>query len=296
MSNPKDGTGQGGDRCVEAVCAMIAATYGIAPDDKKDMTPQDIMYALTKAWNKGRTVSALEPTSRVDELVKAAKDIETNHFPGLFANVQQTIDRGHISAAVVSDYRQLRLLGGGNPYHWNPATAQKAGHMVLVVGYGDGVVVHDPLRSEETGQPAEYSVTSFEEAGWETLVEIAGPRLDTPPPPTEKVHRIQPGETFWSIAEREYGNPHFYSILEQANPEMPPHQLQIGAEMIIPPPPEPGSGATMQHRIVAGDTFWKIATQVYGDGTKYPVIEAANPDVDPNTLQIGSFITVPIEA
>jgi len=235
MSNPKAGTGSGGDRCVEATCAMIDATYKIGPLARKGADVEAIMYAFTKQWNSGNTVSSLESAQRIIDFVNEKKVVSISSVAGAFANVQTIIDRGHIAYTGVNDYRQLRLLDGGNPYQWDASKARAAGHVLLIVGYGDGVVVHDPLRAEFTGQPAEYSVTSFEAAGWDTIGEVVGPRLDTPPAPEAIEVKIQAGNTLWSLAEQYLGNGDLWPEIAAANPGVNPAALHIGTTITIPP-------------------------------------------------------------
>jgi LysM repeat protein len=63
-----------------------------------------------------------------------------------------------------------------------------------------------------------------------------------------------------------------------------------------PPPPAPTpapvqtqtSGST--YTIQAGDTFWSISIEF---GTTVAALEAANPSLDPNDLQIGEVISIP---
>lgn len=238
MSSPKTGTGSGGDRCCEATLAMIDKTYKLGPLAKSGASAEDIMYAFTKQWNSGSTTSALEPTSRIDDFMGGrGATWGTQRWNGAFANVQTVIDRGHIAYAFVRDYRQLRLLGGGNPFAWAPEREPLAGHILLIVGYDDGILVHDPLRGLD-GQPASYSVTSFEAAGWESVGEIIGPRLDQElPAPFE--WKIPPGGTFWSAADHFYGDTSAdaISFLEKANPHLNPLALPIGAVMLVPPKP-----------------------------------------------------------
>jgi 5'-nucleotidase/UDP-sugar diphosphatase len=47
------------------------------------------------------------------------------------------------------------------------------------------------------------------------------------------------------------------------------------------------------HTVVAGDTLWAIAEEVYGDGARWKAIADANPDIDVNDLTIGSTLKVP---
>ncbi|MFP4104447.1 MAG: right-handed parallel beta-helix repeat-containing protein [Phycisphaerae bacterium] len=69
---------------------------------------------------------------------------------------------------------------------------------------------------------------------------------------------------------------------------------------VAPPTPkqEPVKPAESQpsarsYVIAEGDSFWKIAKKVYGNGRYWPLIAKANPGVDPTKLQVGQTLTIP---
>jgi nucleoid-associated protein YgaU len=58
----------------------------------------------------------------------------------------------------------------------------------------------------------------------------------------------------------------------------------------------PADGAyTQWYEVKKGDTLWKIAKEVYGDGSLYPEIFKANQDTlsDPDKIQIGQRLRIP---
>lgn len=61
----------------------------------------------------------------------------------------------------------------------------------------------------------------------------------------------------------------------------------------IEPLPEPEPAPLRTYTIQKNDSFWKIAKAVYGDPMRMKDIQEANPDVDPNKLQIGDEIVLP---
>jgi len=70
----------------------------------------------------------------------------------------------------------------------------------------------------------------------------------------------------------------------------------------IPPgqgtPPEVApadSEFTQWYEVKKGDTLWKIAKEVYGDGSLYPEIFKANQDTlsDPDKIKIGQKLRIP---
>jgi len=58
----------------------------------------------------------------------------------------------------------------------------------------------------------------------------------------------------------------------------------------------PADGAyTQWYEVKKGDTLWKIAKEVYGDGSLYPEIFKANQDTlsDPDKIQVGQRLRIP---
>ena len=112
-----------------------------------------------------------------------------------------------------------------------------------------------------------------------------------PPCPNGFYYTIRSGDTLYNIGQR-------YNVsveaLLRANPGIDPNNLQIGQIICIPrqmPPGPPPCRNGFYYVVRRGDTFYSI-------GRKYNVsVEAlmkANPGVDPNNLQIGQIICVPI--
>ncbi|KAN0096592.1 hypothetical protein V8E51_015397 [Hyaloscypha variabilis] len=125
--------------------------------------------------------------------------------------------------------------------------------------------------------------------------------VPTPTPaPSSGTYVIQAGDTFTSIAAK-LGTT--VAALEAANPSLTPTDLQIGATIIVPsstpatvpsttpttPSPAPTASGTT-YTIQAGDTFTTIAANF---NTTTAAIEAANPGVNPTTLQVGQIINLP---
>jgi nucleoid-associated protein YgaU len=55
------------------------------------------------------------------------------------------------------------------------------------------------------------------------------------------------------------------------------------------------SAYTQWYEVKKGDTLWKIAKEVYGDGNLYPEIFKANQDTlsDPDKIQVGQMLRIP---
>ena len=114
-------------------------------------------------------------------------------------------------------------------------------------------------------------------------------------------YTIQAGDTLNSIAAAAYGAANAdagVTAIEDANPGINPDDLQIGQEIMIPVlggtgAPVPGQEYTIQ----AGDTLNSIAAAAYGAANAdagVTAIEAANPGIVPDDLQIGQEIMIPV--
>jgi LysM repeat protein len=96
-------------------------------------------------------------------------------------------------------------------------------------------------------------------------------------------YTIQAGDTFSSIAS-EFNTT--VAAIEAVNPGVNPDDLQIGQVINIPGSPTVGGTYTIQ----AGDTFSSIAAEI---GTSVEALEAVNPGVNPDDLQVGQVINLP---
>ena len=49
------------------------------------------------------------------------------------------------------------------------------------------------------------------------------------------------------------------------------------------------------YTVQKGDTYWRIATKMLGNGQRWKEIEALNPGVDRNELKVGQVIRIPVK-
>lgn len=66
-------------------------------------------------------------------------------------------------------------------------------------------------------------------------------------------------------------------------------KLTTSREAITSPKPT----ATTNYKVVSGDSLWKIAKRVYGDGSKYLEIAKINNIVNPNLILVGQELILP---
>ncbi|MBE3590933.1 MAG: LysM peptidoglycan-binding domain-containing protein [Firmicutes bacterium] len=110
-------------------------------------------------------------------------------------------------------------------------------------------------------------------------------------PGGQVAYTVRPGDTFFLLAQR-FGTT--VAAIQAANPGVNPNNLQIGQILCIPVGvPSACPPGTFAHVVVAGDTFFRLAQQF---GTTVAAIQAANPGVNPNNLQIGQVLCIPTGA
>ncbi|MFQ5655546.1 MAG: LysM peptidoglycan-binding domain-containing protein [Planctomycetota bacterium] len=119
-------------------------------------------------------------------------------------------------------------------------------------------------------------------------------------------HEVGTGDTLWDLAERFYGKPTLFPLIEKANPALEGGAtLKIGMKLTIPTPPAGATKASpaketlkkragfVAYRIREGDTLYDIAEARLGDAQRWTEIARANPDLDPARLRVGGAIFIP---
>ncbi len=124
--------------------------------------------------------------------------------------------------------------------------------------------------------------------------------------PKLRTHIVEQGDTISELAEQYYGSQRHTEFLLKANPQIKdPRRLRINMRLKIPPLPDEGAvsgdrgqvGAKPRmYRVKQGETFYRIAEQVLGDGRRWPEIFELNKekvDEDPRNLLEGQLIQLP---
>jgi nucleoid-associated protein YgaU len=131
-------------------------------------------------------------------------------------------------------------------------------------------------------------------------VPAAGPRT----------HRVESGESPYSISQSVYGSPRYYKRILAANPGIDPRRLKIGQVLVIPEisdaekNPSAASGAAETHvdsatmyTVISGDTLESISRKLYGTAGMIDKLYLANKSLigeDENVLKIGWVLKLPL--
>ena len=162
-----------------------------------------------------------------------------------------------------------------------------------------GVLIFNFFRSQ-----GEEIATGEEELLREETGQMAATEEEVKLPAT---HRVAPGENLWEIAEHYYGSGYNWVDVAKENQLGNPNFLVVDQELAIPDVParHPEGGEIASGKKVAdidkytverGDSLWKIAEKIYGDGYQWVKIYQANQEkigVNPGLIFSGTVLAIP---
>jgi nucleoid-associated protein YgaU len=132
------------------------------------------------------------------------------------------------------------------------------------------------------------------------------PALSSPTIATQKIVRIQPGDSLWKLAQQTLGRGNRYPELLAVNPGVVnPNQIRAGAQLLLPVlaasgPKNSGAASNVGTTIAAGikvrkgDTLWALAKSNLGRASAWTCLVAANPSIgDPNRIYEGQNLVLP---
>lgn len=101
-------------------------------------------------------------------------------------------------------------------------------------------------------------------------------------------YTIRPGDTFFRLSQQ-FGIS--VDAIIRANPGVNPDNLQIGQRVCIPRGVMPQPPCAFHYTIRAGDTLYLLGQRF---NVSVDSLIRANPGINPNNLQIGQVICIPV--
>ena len=162
-------------------------------------------------------------------------------------------------------------------------------------------------RTEAYDSPApDVSVSGY--SGRRAREEVQAPKSPSAPERVEMEYLVKSGDCLSTIAQNELGSVRYLSRLLEVNGITESATLRVGQRLILPHIGErepvrgadlepkkaqvPESGSWTMVAVREGDSLWKIAARVLGDGNRYRQLMQWN-DMSSDTLQPGMQLRVP---
>jgi len=122
-------------------------------------------------------------------------------------------------------------------------------------------------------------------------------------------YKIQPKDTLFKIARRFYGKGSMWKNIKYANDEIQDTSLRIGHDIVLPDVPvltnmkeakllDKKIYTKAVYKVKWGDSLYNLASELYHDGRKWPIIYEENKDEieDDNELIVGQVLIVPLNS
>ena len=122
-------------------------------------------------------------------------------------------------------------------------------------------------------------------------------------------YKIQPKDTLFKIARKFYGKGTMWKNIKYANDEIQDTSLRIGHDIVLPDVPilanmneakllDKESYTKAVYKVKWGDSLYNLASELYHDGRKWPIIYEENKDEieDKNELIVGQVLIVPLNS
>lgn len=329
----KFGLAIGGVLVVTLLVFVLATHHGkTKPQDVTLQLPQNSDNSAAPAPTDAQTPPAAQESAPQPKPTDASADAHPQSLfePGKAPATQPTASAGDpwdnaVNNGVVETVRTITpdpRLPGAPPADAaqgdaNPVMADNSGSHPAAPG-GDAVVA-DPGRRDVTMDDSQAH------PGPQTMVD--------PVPATQPVaaglrtHRIQPGESFYTISRAVYGDSKYFNQIAAANPNVNPSRLKVGMVITLPSIKDnrPASSAdtsatsdgtsgataasgrphtarqaeidpTKEYRVQTGDTLERISRKLYGKSTEWEKIYEANKSAigsDPARLKLDMILKLP---
>lgn len=104
---------------------------------------------------------------------------------------------------------------------------------------------------------------------------------------------VEQGDTLWSIAEKITGSGFNWIKIANDNKINGPYTIEVGQKLIISSETTNEMDTVDTYVVKKGDSLWKIAENIYGDGFKWTVIANANKISNPSLIFEGNNLVIP---
>jgi nucleoid-associated protein YgaU len=183
------------------------------------------------------------------------------------------------------------------------ATDEAAKLNVVVADVKAAIVSYVPIANlgvRFDGQKITLTGTATSQADREKAVLVAGntqgvAQVDdqltvVTPAPAATYHQVVAGDTLSEIAGRYYGVMRLFDAILEANRPMltSADLIYPGQVLRVPPVRVP------EHVVQKGETLGTIAKHWYGDAARFTDIATANRLTDPNRVDVGQRLTIPL--
>ena len=131
------------------------------------------------------------------------------------------------------------------------------------------------------------------------------PVADVKPKPAvaaTRVYKVRKNETLSEIALKQLGSTRYVKQIMAVNPGLT-DRIYIGQRIKLPAKKKSSrsrgsavlDNSVRKYTICPGDNFSRIAKVELGDASRFGEIEALNPNVNPDALQIGKKVNLPLK-
>ena len=155
----------------------------------------------------------------------------------------------------------------------------KSGHVGVYIGSGEVIESH----GTKSGVIKTLLTRDVNETGWTRWFKC--PYIDYISDVVSGTYVVQRGDTLWEIAARLLGNGNRYLELAESNDISAPYTIHVGQVLTV-------DGAKT-YSVKAGDSPWRIAQDILGDGRRYLEIVKLNDLKEPYTIHIGQILKIP---
>jgi nucleoid-associated protein YgaU len=169
-----------------------------------------------------------------------------------------------------------------------------------------------PMPSPRTSAPAARNVSPVPRNNFPSRISPFAPREAVVPRDSRRSaplavmanslmrQRVQPGDSWWKLANRYLGKGSRWEELLRVNPGLShdPGRLPAGTYVFVPGNARAKTSAPPASMVVQkGDTLWSLAREHLGRGSLWPQLASANPEIAEFTkLQVGAKLRLPENA